>query len=112
MQQPDCDRRLVGPKLGEQIGDVDGVGEVGLARPPGLLAVHLAGELVDRPQQVLVARPPIGGETLEDGIEVDALLRPHRRWNPPRPQSLGHCHHLADAPGSDTFRGRSVSHGL
>ena len=71
MQQPGDDARHVELQLGDDAGDLERMGEVGLAGQPPLAAVHLGRELVGPAD-----RAGIGGRIV--GLDaVDEILEGH-----------------------------------
>ena len=71
MQESDHDRDVVGLHVGEDRGHVQGMNEVGLARPPHLPAVLARGKDVCPPQQVLVGLGVVSLDLVEDLLETD-----------------------------------------
>jgi hypothetical protein len=74
VEQPDGHAGGVELEIGEQPGHRQRVDHVGFPGPPALVAVHLGREIEDRPQQLLVEGPAVGGQPLQH------VLQPlHRR---------------------------------
>ncbi len=71
VQQPDRDADLVEAQLGQQIGDLQRVGDVRLAGGAPLIAVLFEGEVVDAPQELLVEGPAGALEALQDVFQAE-----------------------------------------
>ncbi len=92
VEEPDGDADLVELEVGEEKGDLQGVGQVGLAGLPQLVLVHLRREVVDGAQEGDVHLPLVGLEPGEHVLEADARARLHRRGDALRREVLAGGH--------------------
>ena len=71
MQQADGDGGLVEPHVGQDVGDVEGMDQVRLARAAHLPAMLARGEDVGLLKQFLVEVRLVGLDLVEDVFEAD-----------------------------------------